>query len=89
MNPFMLLISVPTKSFMKHMYSSFTPKLREKQDAGEEREREREGRGKERKEEGRGKEGERGEGGGKEGEEKGTKRREGRVKKGVQIATTL
>ena len=79
MNPFMLLISLPTKSFMKHMYSSFTPKLREKQEAGEERERERrEGgrRRKERKEEGRRKEGERGEGGGKEGEEKGTKRRE-------------
>ena len=29
MNPFMLLISLPTNSFMKHMYSSFTPNLRE------------------------------------------------------------
>ena len=27
MNPFMLLISFPTKSFMKHMYSSFAPNL--------------------------------------------------------------
>ena len=29
MNPFMLLISLPTNSFIKHMYSSFTPNLRE------------------------------------------------------------
>ena len=86
MNPFMLLISVPTKSFMKHMYSSFTPKLREKQEAGEETEREREGRGegekkgrrgKERKEEGRGKEGERGKEEGRRDEEKGGKGEEG------------
>ena len=53
----MLLISLPTKSFMKHMYSSFTPKLREKSKRQGERERERE--------KGGGKEGKGEEGGGK------------------------
>ena len=73
----MLLISVPTKSFMKHMYSSFTPKLGEKQEAGKERERE--GRGEGGKKERRREEERRGRGGkeeGRRGRKKG--RREGR-----------
>ena len=83
MNPFMLLISLPTNSFMKHMYSSFTPKLREKSKRQGKRERERERReGGKRREEGRGKElggeGGRRRRGGKEGEGGGGKRDEER-----------
>ena len=57
MNPFMLLISLPTNSFMKHMYSSFTPNLRESSERhgkrgreGKESKREEGGGGKMRKE---------------------------------------
>ena len=52
MNPFMLLISLPTNSFMKHMYSSFTPNLRESSERHGKRAREREGWGRMGKEEG-------------------------------------
>ena len=50
MNPFMLLISLPTNSFIKHMYSSFTPNLRESSERHGKRGRE----GKESKREGGG-----------------------------------
>ena len=82
MNPFMLLISLPTNSFMKHMYSSFTPNLREKSERHEKRERE--GGGKEGRREGGGKEE------GRRGKEEGRRgRRRGGEKEGSQITTTL
>ena len=62
MNPFMLLISLPTNSFMKHMYSSFTPNLRESSERHGKRGRE----GKESKREGEEGENEEGGGSGKE-----------------------
>jgi len=53
MNPFMLLISLPTKSFMKQMYSSFAPNLGEREggrEGGKEGGRKEEGRGEEEEE---------------------------------------